>query len=104
MNYTIEAHKDGKLYVVGEWSPDSTFPRMERCWWPTGLSANEYPELVSRRAEAMAPGLYRVVTEMGDIRFVHLLNGATTVNAYYEQQAIGKPKWAKAWKYGRWVR
>ena len=101
----IAKHEDGKLYIRNGWDADSFEPKQVRMYWPTGLNAEDYPELIGRPAEPWGnEGCYRIRTDTGFERFIEMQNGKDTKNAFCEERPIKRPKWAKEWSYGRWIR
>ena len=101
----ITEHTDGKLYIRDSWDTDSFEPKQVRRYWPTGLKAEDYPELIGRPAEPWgSAGVYRVRNKMGFEQFIELPDGQDTKNSHCEEKPVKRPKWAREWSYGKWVR
>jgi hypothetical protein len=89
---------DGKfLYVRDEWQTGYNKPEEYRLYWPTGLMATEYPELVDKPATQLYPGIYRI-----NGLTVALEEREKTKPAKVESRNIPKPNGKKEWRGGKW--
>ena len=103
MNSIIIEH-NGKLYVQEPWEPMFTQPIELRIVWPTGLSSADYPHFVGEECISEPHGsVYRMVKT--GLMF-NLEHGEKTKAAkeLCSERPIKKPKWARKYNNGRWIR
>ncbi len=94
----IEAYK-GMLVVVDDWITGWTEPILRRYYWPTGVQARNYPNLVGQFALDRGEGLYRA----GECTVVLEKRGRTKA-IFVEEKPLKRPKWAKSYRDGEWKR
>ena len=88
-----------EIVIVDDWQTHFSEPVRYRLFWPTGLPARDFPELVLQPARFYCGGLYRVGNE-----YVELKDGPHTTAVHCEEQPLPKPRWAKTYRNGRWRR
>ena len=92
----------GQIVVRGDWSSDFTNPITIREYWPTGLVAGEYPQLIGKKAyRTNIPWVYRIE---GIGIEITLKDREKTRPVYVESKKIKKPKWAVRYRSGKWCR
>ena len=94
----IEAN--GKLFVLDNWECHFTLPIRYRTAWPTGLLAQDYRNLVGRRATYFDNGVYRLDNGL----FLRLENDGKTKPSpeHSIERRIPRPPGKKEYRNGRW--
>jgi len=89
---------DGKyLFIRDDWQTDWNKPEQYRLYWPIGLMAHEYPEIIDKPAVSLGGGVYRI-----NGLSVVLENREKTTPAKADTRPVEKPRNAKEWRNGRW--
>lgn len=98
MNY-YATNKDGKLMVVSDWNRHDSQPIDYRLYYPTGLDAECFAEILGKPLRYDGCGVY----SCGRYEFPLIDNEATTP-ADIEERPVKQPKWGKSYKFGEWRR
>ena len=102
---TLEVvERDGALYLLTPWEQSWNEPVFYRLFYPTGVKAEAYGNLVGCGAlpALCEPGLYRVLTH--GHTYIRMENGGETRPAHKETKKIRKPRGAKEYRNGQWFR
>jgi len=103
MNYMTGEYK-GELCVIGEWQTGWDKPELFRHYWPTGLRAMDWPNLMDKPARSFGSHVYEVKTDSGASRYVSLIHEGETKAIFVETKPVKKSKWAVSWQNGEWKR
>jgi hypothetical protein len=102
MNYRTGEH-DGQLCVIGPWQRDYEKPEEFRHYWPLGLCAKDWPDLMDKDAQEHLGCVYSV-GNWPHQKTVRLPDGEKTKSVLIETRAVKRPKWGKTWVDGEWKR
>lgn len=92
----------GRLVIRDDWTTHPTEPKRYRLYWPVGVPAARYRELIGKTVRQTSdPGRYALVGEWG---VIELENGAWTKSVHCEEEPL-KPPRGGPWRYdwGRWI-
>lgn len=95
---------NGELVIIDSWCADYSKPEYYRHYWPTGISAQQWPELVGQPAQSEACGYVYIIGDYYTGRRVSLTDNGSTKAIFVETKPIKKPKWAKEYRDGEWKR
>lgn len=98
MNF-YATNRNGKLEVVSEWTRVSYEPKDVRHFYPTGLDAECFADILGKPLHYDGCGVY----SCGRYEFP-LIDNEKTWPSESEYRDVKKPKWAKGYKDGEWKR
>ncbi|ROR03382.1 hypothetical protein EDC27_0118 [Desulfosoma caldarium] len=92
----------GRLFMLTDWDSDLGRPVRYRLAWPTGLRAADWGHLIGRRCRYVGEGAVEVE---GGV-WLTLEHGAKTHPdpAHCIEEPIRKPRGAREYRDGRWIR
>lgn len=94
--------RDGYLYVMDSWNTSWDHPEEYRQLWPTGVPAQHFSHLIGQKVMYVQNGVYRTKEGLC-IRLEH--EGETKASKEHEiVRKIKKPRWARDYVAGRWVK
>ena len=106
MNETIGEFK-GELMILFHGLPSPSEPLRFISYYPTGILAKDWPELIGKAVNHWQNGIYEFYPPISGRTKIALKDGGNTLPVYIEQIEIPKPSrggksWEWQWHYGKW--
>lgn len=87
----------GQIYLCDGWSAQLSEPVEVRAFWATGLSAQDWPQLLNQPARRICSGIYEVAGTM-------LPMSPRQASHHIESRPLPKPRGKTMYYNGRWHR